>query len=87
MKLKNDFIPHKLKGEVMLVATGSADFSGLVRGNELFGEILDLLKNETTEADVVKALREIYDAPEGKIEADVHKVVVELKKIGALEGV
>lgn len=86
MKLKKDFIPHRSKGEVMLIATGEAKFSGLVRGNELFGEVLELLKNDTTEADIVKAMRETYDAPEGKIEEDVHKVITELTKIGAIEG-
>ena len=31
-------------------------------------------------------MREKYDAPAGKIEADVHKVISELRKIGAIEG-
>ena len=31
-------------------------------------------------------MREKYEAPEGKVEADVHKVVTELRKIGAIEG-
>ena len=86
MKLKKDFIPHESHGEVMLIATGSAKFSGLVRGNKILGDVLELLKNDTTEAEIVKKMHEKYDAPDGKIEADVHRVVTELGKIGAIEG-
>ena len=85
MKLKKDFIPHESHGEVMLIATGSAKFSGLVRGNKILGEVLELLKDDTTEAEIVRKMREKYEAPEGKIEADVHKAVTELSKIGAIE--
>ncbi|MBQ8967152.1 PqqD family protein [Ruminococcus sp.] len=86
MKLKKDFIVHETNKETMLVATGKANFSGMVKGNKILGEILTLLKNDTTEAEIVSKMRAKFDAPEGKIEADVHKVITELKKIGAIEG-
>lgn len=86
MKLKKDFIVHKAGKETMLVATGSAKFSGLVKGNKTAGEVLELLGTETTEADIVKKMREKYDAPEGAIERDVNKIITELKKIGAIDG-
>lgn len=86
MKLKNDFIVHESGKETMMVATGKAQFSGLVKGNKMLGEILSLMKTDTTEAEVVRRLREKYEAPKGKIEADVHKVVTELRRIGAIEG-
>ena len=63
-----------------------AHFSGLVKGNKMLGEILFLMKEDTTESEIVRKMREKYEAPEGKIEADVHKVVAELRKIGAIEG-
>ncbi|MBQ6632777.1 MAG: PqqD family protein [Ruminococcus sp.] len=85
MKLKKDFIVHETKDETMVVATGKAKFSGLVRGNKMLGEILSLMKKDTTEAEVVRAMRAKFDAPEGKIEADVHKTVTELRRIGAIE--
>ena len=65
--------------------TSNASFSGLVKGNKTLGAIVDLLKEETTEEDVVKAMREKFDAPEGVIEKDVKRVIEELTKIGALE--
>ena len=85
MKLKKAFIVHETKDETMVVATGKAKFSGLVRGNKMLGEILSLMKKDTTEAEVVRAMRAKFDAPEGKIEADVHKTVTELRRIGAIE--
>ena len=39
------------------------------------GAIIDLLKEETTEEEVVKAMRERFDAPEGAIEKDVKRVI------------
>ena len=86
MKIGKDFIVHKSGNETMVVATGKAKFSGLVKGNKMLGEILDLMKDETAEAEVVRKMREKFDAPAGKIEADVHRVVTELRGIGAIEG-
>lgn len=85
MRLKKEFIIHDSVGEAMLVASGKAKFSGLVKGNKMFGEMLALLKRDTTEAEMVKTLRTKYEAPEGKIEADVRKVITELRRIDALE--
>lgn len=86
MKLKKDFLVHESGNESMLVATGSAKFSGIVKGNKTVGEILDLLKTDTTEESIIKTLKSKYDAPEGAIERDVKKVISELKKIGAIDG-
>ena len=85
MKLKKEFITHNTGNEAMLVSTGKASFSGMVKGNKTTGEIFELLKEDTTEAEIVKALRAKYEAPDGVIEKDVRKVLAELKNIGALE--
>ena len=86
MKLNKNFVTHDAGKESMLVPMGGADFSGLVKGNSMLGELLELLKTDTTEEKVVKALREKYEAPEAVIEKDVHRVIAELKKIGAIDG-
>lgn len=85
MKLKKEFITHNTGNEAMLVSTGKASFSGMVKGNKTTGEIFELLKEETTEAEIVRALRAKYEAPDGVIEKDVKKVLAELRNIGALE--
>lgn len=85
MKLKNEYITHDTGTESLLVPTGRASFSGLVKGNKTLGVILALLKTETTEAEIMSALKSRYDAPEGAIERDVAKALSELRKIGALD--
>ena len=57
----------------------------IIRGNETLGTILDLLKKDTTEENIIAAMRREYDAPEGAIERDVKRVIDELSNIGALE--
>lgn len=57
----------------------------MVAGNRTLGAILSLLKEETTEAAVVAAMKARFDAPEEVIARDVKKALGELRKIGALE--
>ncbi|MBQ6384640.1 MAG: PqqD family protein [Lachnospiraceae bacterium] len=85
MKLKKDFITHDTGTESMLVPTGKAAFSGLVRGNRTFGAIVELLKQDTSEAEVIAAMKARYDAPEEIIARDVRKILTELREIGAIE--
>ena len=56
MKLKPEFIIHNAGDEALLVPVGGAPFSGLVKGNKTLGAVLDLLKVDTTEAEIVAAL-------------------------------
>ena len=86
MKLSSDFLYHESSGEVYLVPTGKANFSGVVKGNKTFGEILGLLREDTTEQEIINTLRKEYsDAPEGMIERDVKKALENLRSIGAVE--
>ncbi len=73
MKLKKEFIAHETGKESLLVPSGVAGFSGLVKGNKTFGMILDLLKTETTEAEITAAMCERFDASETVIAGDVKK--------------
>lgn len=85
MKLKKGFIRYARKGEFMLVPTAEANFKGLVQGNKTLGAILELLKEDTTQGEIISAMKEKYDAPDGTIEQDVNRAVAELRKIGALD--
>ena len=85
MRLKEEFIVHETGTESLLVPTGAAGWAGVVHGNRTLGAILELLKTETSEAAVVAALRECFDAPEGAIERDVARALAELRRIGALD--
>lgn len=84
MKLKKEFITHDTGSESLLVPSGGAGFSGLVKGNKTLGVILDLLKQDTTEKEIIAAMRERFDVPEEVITGDVEKALAELRRIGAL---
>ena len=85
MKLNKLFISAAIGGETVLVPVGSAEWSGLVRGNRTLGVILEYLKQDTTEAAVVEAMRRRFNAPEETLARDVKKVLAELRAIGALD--
>ena len=85
MKLKNEFLVSEIDGATLLVPCGTAAFSGIVRGNKTFGAVLDLLKTETTEEQIVASIRARFDAPEGVVEQDVHAALAQLREIGALD--
>ena len=86
MKLRSEFLSHENNGESYLVPSVNAKFSGVVKGNKTFGKILGLLQEDTTEQQIIDALRREYsDAPEGIIERDVHKALENLRNIGAVE--
>ena len=84
MKLNKDFIVYDAEEETILVSTGEASFTGIVRGNRTLSAILELLKSDTDEAAVIKELQDRFDAPEGVIAEDVKKTLAELRKIGAI---
>ena len=85
MKLNKNFILHISDGETVLVPTGNVRFSGIVRGNKTLGAVLQLLKDETTEEEIVAAMKARFDAPEDKIARDVKKALDGLRQIEALE--
>ena len=85
MKLKKEFITHDTGTESLLVPTGKAGFAGLVKGNRTLGAILDALKQETTEAEIVVAMKARFDAPEEIISRDIKKALAGLRAIGAIE--
>ena len=85
MKLKKEFIAHSGAGESLLVPTGGADFVGIVRGNQTFGAILELLQQETDEAAVTAAMCEKYNGDPAQIARDVRRAIESLRGIGALD--
>lgn len=62
MKLNKAFIDHNAGEESVLVPTGKAEWSGVIRGNRILGEILALLHEETTEEAVIAGMKERFDA-------------------------
>ncbi|MBQ6452322.1 MAG: PqqD family protein [Solobacterium sp.] len=85
MKLNRNFIVHRSEQETILVPAGGTAFSGIIRGNEIFGDILALLEKEISEADLLKGMTEIYDAPAEVLQKDITRVLRELREAGALD--
>lgn len=85
MKLKKEYITHNSSDESLLVPSGSAAFAGIVRGNQTFGAILELLREETDEEAVIRAMCERYNGDREIIARDVHRALTELRSIGALD--
>lgn len=84
MKLSPHFVVHQAGNETILVPTGSAGFSGVVKGNRTLGFIVKHLQNDISEEEIIASMRNSYDAPEEMIEKDVKKALAELRKIGAI---
>ena len=84
MKLNNEFISHEEGNETFVIPSGKANFSGVVRGNKTFRNVVELLQNDITEAEIVRIMLEKYDASQDVIERDVKKVIENLREIGAI---
>ncbi|MBQ7371134.1 MAG: PqqD family protein [Blautia sp.] len=85
MKLKEGFITHGIDDEMIMVSTANTKFNGLTRSNRTASFILNCLKKDTTETEIVAAMLEKYDTTEDIIAADVKKILNMLLKIGALD--
>ena len=85
MKLNKAFLIHDSGERIDLIPTGDAAFSGVMRGNKTFGLILELLKTQTTEEEIVSAIKAQFNDPAGTVERDVARALSELRKIGALD--
>ena len=85
MKLNKNFLVHKTGNDAVIVPVGNVKFSGVVRGNETLGAILDLLKKDTTVQNIVDEMMKSYDAPREVIEKDVVSTVENLRNIGAID--
>ena len=85
MRLKPDFITQDIDDTQFLVPVGAETFSGIVRSNRTAAFIVNLLGEETTEAQIIDAMYERFDAPKEKIAADVREILTTLRSIHALE--
>ena len=84
MRLKEGFITHETQGNQIMIATGTASFSGFVRSNPTAAMIVNCLKEETTVEKIVQALCDRYDADPVVVEKDVEGILAKLRGIGAI---
>ena len=86
MRLRDGFVTHMYRDQQLMVATGPAarEFHGLVRSNETAAFIVDQLRSETTEAQIVAALLDTYDVDRPTAETCVGEILAKLRSIGAI---
>ena len=85
MKLKETFIAYNTSEESLLVPTGKAPFSGIIKGNKTLGTILELLKEDITEEQLIRTLCDKFEAPREVIAKDVKTAIEKLRKVNALD--
>lgn len=84
MKLKDNFITHETDGEQIMVAAGGS-FAGMVRSNATAAFIVDCLKTDTTEAEILGKMLGKYDADAEVMAKDIKAIIEKLRKIGAID--
>ena len=61
MRLRKNYIARTSGNETLLVPAGGSEFAGMVRGNRTLGVILELLRQDTTEEQIVEALDKLEE--------------------------
>lgn len=84
MKLKDNFITYENGGDHILM-DASSGFSGIVHSNASAAFIVELLKSETSEAEITARMLDKYDASEEEIKNGVGQILDKLRSIGALD--
>ena len=87
MKLNPDFILQEMGGEAVLVPTGEAGerFRGIVRLNETAAFIVDCLRTETSQEQIVDALLAEYEVERSEAKRHVNTVLSQLREIDAID--
>ena len=85
MKLNPKFLTHTSKGDYYMVSAGNTKFSGMVKSNETAAFIIECLKKETSEKEIVdKLVAEYANADRKTVEKDVADIIAKLRKIDAI---
>lgn len=84
MKLNPKFLTHETKGEHITVSTTGTKFNGLIRSNPTAAFIVESLKSDTTESEIVDKILEKYDVDRTTAEKDVADIIDKLRSIGAV---
>lgn len=87
MRLKKDFILHDSDGDYVIVAVGEAtkNFHGLVHLNNVAGKIVEFLKEDISEEELINKMLEVYDVDPDTLKKDVNNIVSQLKNANIVE--
>ena len=86
MKLNPKFLTHETKGEHYMISTSGTAFKGIVKNNQTAALIIETLKTDTTQSQIVDKILERYTGTDRKtVERDVSDIIRQLDSIGAIE--
>lgn len=86
MKLNEDYILYDMDGELNLVPTGDAaqSYHGIIRCNKTAAFIIEQLKTETTEAELLEKLKARYEGDAAHMAENLRKTLETLRSVHAL---
>lgn len=86
MKLKYEFIIREVGDRYVAVAVGdnAEEFHGIIRMNKSGKIMMELLKNEITEAGLLAKLMEQYEGTEEFFKGEIDKFVGGLRNAGVI---
>ena len=86
MRLKDDFILHNTGEDFVIIATGEAtkNFNGIIKLNNMGGEIVGLLTTDISEEEIIKAILEKYEVEYEIAREDILNLLDSLRKAGVI---
>lgn len=86
MRLKDDFILHNTGEDFVIIATGEAtkNFNGIIKLNNMGGEIVGLLTTDISEEEIIKAIVEKYEVEYEIARKDILNLLDSLRKAGVI---
>lgn len=86
MRLKDDFILHNTGEDFVIIATGEAtkNFNGIIKLNNMGGEIVGLLTTDISEDEIIKAIVEKYEVEYTTAKEDILNLLDSLRKAGVI---
>ena len=84
MKIKSIFEFEEINNELIMVSLDSDLFNGLIKVNDSAAFIINCLKEETNEKDIVNKMVEYYQINKDEATKGLNKVLLKLKELNLL---
>jgi hypothetical protein len=86
MKLKYDFLLRDVGDRAVAVAVGegSESFQGIISMNRSSKAIFEMLREETSEEEIIQKLMKQYNGTEAFFREEIRKMVMKLRNGGVL---
>lgn len=86
MRLKYTFEIMELEDQTVAVPVGegASEYHGVIKMNEVARTILELLKEDINETEIIKALGNQYEVSQEILTRDVHNTLEKFEKEGIL---